>query len=253
SQDQRGPTGFNAWVTGDVSHLGMDNYRGFPDDPSTPVMLAAGVDFRLSRQLIVGGVVSTATPRSRFSTTANFTDDEIAASLYAGYRGGPWWGNAILTYGHLAFGVNRDVPIGITVQHNNGSTDGSDWSLATEGGYKFKDGWLTHGPIIGLTLQRVNVNDFTESGSFTSLSFDDQVRNSAISALGYRATIDWGAWHPFAQVVWNHELANTDRNVTAFLTTVTAPGYSMPAVVLCQEWGPASSGTTVEIGKDNTA
>jgi len=77
-------------------------------------------------------------------------------SLYAGYRGGPWWGNAILTYGHLAFGVNRDVPIGISVQHNNGSTDGSNWSLATEGGYKFRDGWFTHGPIVGLTLQRVS-------------------------------------------------------------------------------------------------
>jgi outer membrane lipase/esterase len=253
SQDQRGPAGFNAWVTGDISHLGMNNYDHFPDDPGTPVMLAAGVDFRLSRQLIVGGVISTSTQRSSFSTTGNFTDDEIAGSLYAGYRGGPWWGNAILTYGHLAFAVNRDVPIGITVQHNNGSTDGSDWSLATEGGYKFRNGWFTHGPIIGLTLQRVNVSDFTESGSFTSLSFGDQVRNSAISALGYRATIDWGAWRPFGQVVWNHELANTDRDVTAFLTTVTAPGYSMPAVVLGRDWGTASIGTTWKVGKNMTA
>src|SRR5262249_53596348 len=52
SQDQRAPTGFNAWVTGDISHLSMDNYNGFPDDPSTPVMLAAGVDYRLWPHII---------------------------------------------------------------------------------------------------------------------------------------------------------------------------------------------------------
>jgi outer membrane lipase/esterase len=140
SQDQRGPTGFNAWVTGDVSHLGMDNYNGFPNDPSTPAALAAGVDYRWSPQIIVGGVISTGTQRSSFSTTGNFTEDEIAASIFAGYRGGPWWGNAIATYGHLDYAVNRTVPLGITFQSNSGSTSGNDWSLAAEGGYKFREG-----------------------------------------------------------------------------------------------------------------
>ena len=73
SLTQRGPTGFNAWVTGDVSHLGMSNYNGFPDDPSTPVSLTAGVDYRLSRQMIVGGVISTGTQRASFSTIGGFT------------------------------------------------------------------------------------------------------------------------------------------------------------------------------------
>ena len=137
SQSQRGPGGFNAWITGDVSHLGMNNYNGFPDDPSTPVSLAAGMDFKSTPQIIVGGVISTGTLRSSFSTTGSFTQDNIAASVYAGYRGGPWWGNVIASYGHLDYDVNRNVPIGITLQLNKGSTSGQDWLLATEGGYKF--------------------------------------------------------------------------------------------------------------------
>jgi outer membrane lipase/esterase len=227
----------------------MDNYNGFPDDPSTPVMLAAGVDYRLWPHIIVGAVISTATPRSSFSTTGNFTDDEIAGSIYAGYRDDRWWGNAIATYGYLNFAVNRDVPVGISVQQNKGTTFGADWGLATEGGYKFRAGWFTHGPVVGITLQRATVDDFTEAGSFTSLAFGTQTRNSAVSALGYRASVDWGAWRPFAQVVWNHELANTDRGVTAYLTTSTlAPGYTMPAVVLGKDWGTASLGTTWKLG-----
>jgi outer membrane lipase/esterase len=253
SLDQRGAAGVNAWVTGDISHLAMNNYEHLPDDPGTPAMLAAGADFRLSPQIIVGGIISTATQRSSFSTMGNFTADEIAGSVYAGYRGDPWWGNAILTYGHLDYAVNRDVPIGITVQSNKGTTSGGDWSLAAEGGYTFRQGWINLGPVVGLTMQRVNVGDFTETGSFTSLAFGDQDRNSLISALGFRATFDWGAWHPFAQVAWNHEFADTNRNVTAYLTTVTAPGYSLPAVILGKDWGTGSVGTSWKMGSNVTA
>jgi outer membrane lipase/esterase len=253
SQDQRGPAGFNVWATGDVSYLSMNNYQGFPNDPSTPATLAAGIDFRVTPKLVVGGAISTSTLRSSFSTTGDFTQDEIAASIYIGFRGGPWWGNAIATYGHLDYGVNRTVPIGITLQFNKGSTSGNNWSLATEGGYKFTQGPLTHGPVVGLTLQRVTVGDFTEAGSFTSLSFGEQIRNSAISTLGYRATLRWGLWQPFAQVAWNHELANTDREVTASLTTVDfAPSYSMPGVLLGRDWGTASVGTTLKLGPGTT-
>jgi outer membrane lipase/esterase len=252
-RQQRGPAGFNVWVTGDVSHLGMNNYNGFPDDPSTPATYAVGADVRLTPHIIVGAIISAGTQHSNFSTAGSFTQDEIAASIYASYRAGPWWGNVIGTYGRLDYDVNRTVPIGITLQFNNASTSGRNWSLATEGGYKFRAGPFTHGPVAGLTLQRVTVDGFTETGGFTSLSFGDQTRDSLISALGYRAALELGAWQPFAQVVWNHELANTDRDVTARLTTITAPGYSMPGVVLGKDWGTVSLGTTWKITSGLTA
>ncbi len=252
SQNNRGRSGFNAWVSGDVSHLQMDNYNGFPGDPSTPATLAAGIDVRVSPQILLGAVVSMGTQRSSFSTTGDFTQDEIAGSLYAAYRGGPWWADVIGTYGHLDYAVNRTVPIGITLQFNNGNTSGHNWSVAAEGGYKFRNGAVTHGPVVGLTAQRISVNGFTETGSFTSLGFGDQTRDSLVSTLGYRASLNWGLWQPFAQLAWNHELADTNRDVTAFLTTIAAPSFSMPAVSLGKDWGTASLGTTLKLSKNVT-
>src|SRR5262249_38276434 len=75
--------------------------------------------------------------------------------------------------------------------------------------------------------------------------FGDQTRNSAVSELGYQASFDAGVFRPFAKAVWNHEWANTDRDVTAFLTTIAAPGYSMPAVIFAKHWGTATVGTTL--------
>ena len=252
-QSARGPLGVNVWATGDTSHLSMDNYWHFPGDPATPLSLLAGLDYRIDRSLIVGGAVSTGTQRSTFSTTGDFTQDEVAVSLYAAYARGALWGDVVGTYGRLDYTVNRNVPIGITLQFNNGRTSGNNWSLATEGGYKFTAGPLTHGPVAGIALQRADVNDFVETGGFTSLGFGSQVRDSMISALGYRATLDLGALRPFAQVVWNHELADTDREVRAWLTTIAAPSYTMPAVDLGKDWGTASLGTTLKLGGGFTA
>jgi outer membrane lipase/esterase len=251
-QAARGPLGFNAWITGDISYLALDNYRGFPDDPATPLSLLAGLDYRIDRTLIVGGAISSGTQRSAFSTVGDFTQDEFTASAYAAFASGPLWGDIVGTYGHLDYNVNRTVPIGITLQFNNARTNGRNWSVATEGGYKFRAGPLTHGPVAGIVLQSVKVGDFVEAANFTSLGFAGQTRDSIISALGYRAMLHWGAFTPFAQLVWNHEFADTDREVRAWLTTVSAPSFTMPAVDLGQDWGTATVGTAVKLGGNVT-
>jgi outer membrane lipase/esterase len=151
---------------------------------------------------------------------------------------------------------------------NHGSTSGSNPSLFLETGYYFFH--PTRIRLLTALEQRrnsryrlqsraraccrnyapacVQVNGFQESdafaalGGFTALAFAAQTRKSAVAELGYKASINIGYWQPFAKLVWNHELdPNTDREVTAFLTTTTiAPGYSLPAVYFGENWGTAS-------------
>jgi outer membrane lipase/esterase len=52
-------------------------------------------------------------------------------------------------------------------------------------------------------------------------------------------------FRPFAKVVWNHELADTDRLMTASLTTTVAPSYSLPAIELGKDWATGTIGTTI--------
>ena len=98
--------------------------------------------------------------------------------------------------------------------------------------------------VAGFILQSVDINLFTESGSFTSLSFADQIRNSEVSVLGYQAGFDWGVWYPFVQIVWDHEFDPLNRVVTASLTTTPIPlSFSIPAVVVGRDWATATVGT----------
>jgi outer membrane lipase/esterase len=251
---QRQPTaGWNGWVNGQLQHLQINNsFAGLPNDPGTPVSGTAGIDYRWQNGWLTGAAVSLGTVSPTFSLGGGYTQNVATASLYAGYRTGSWWGDVIGSAGFLGYTTNRLVPIGITVQPNDGSTNGSDLSLAGEIGYDFHAGFLTNGPVAGFILQQARVNGFTETGSFTSLAFADQIRDSEVSALGYRASTDWGNWHPFAQVVWNHEFDPLNRQVTAMLTTTAAPSYSLPAVVLGRDWATATIGTEVRIARSWT-
>ena len=196
SQANIGPAGFNPWVIGDLAHYGFSNSAGFPGDPSAAYSGSIGVDHNLGGGILVGAALSIGSQSPGFTLGGGFTQRQIAGSLYAGYRVEPWWGDVVGTYGGLDYKIDRAGPIGITTQHNPGNTSGRDVSIAVEGGYDFISGPLMHGPIAGITGQHIDVDGFTETGSFTSLSFAGQTRDSAISALGYRASIDIGNWTP---------------------------------------------------------
>ena len=86
----------------------------------------------------------------------------------------------------------------------------------------------------------------------TALSFAGQTRDSAVTELGYQARLALGSWTPFAKLAWNHELVSPNRLVTATLTTIGAPSYAMPALVLGTDWATLSAGTGMRIGRNTT-
>ncbi|MGX7743825.1 autotransporter outer membrane beta-barrel domain-containing protein [Rhodopseudomonas parapalustris] len=274
----QGPVGtFRGWAAGDVSSLKMTNRNtGFPDDPGTPVATTIGFDYQAMQNWLVGAAFSLSDTKQTFSLGGDYKQSEFTGSVYSAVAAGPVWANAIASAGAAKYDVNRVVPIGITTIANVGRTSGTNYSFALEGGYLFgsRSGataalpvkapaptWaVSHGPVAGILLQRIRVGNFAETdpytattGGFTALAFETQFRNSAISELGYQASMDFGVWQPFGKLVWNHEWADLDRLVTARLTTdVNAPAYSLPAVRLGRDWGTAMLGTRYKIASNVT-
>jgi outer membrane lipase/esterase len=245
-------------------------------------MVTVGADYLWLPDWLVGGAVSVGTTTQNFSLGGNFQQNEYALSGYAAFVGHPIWFDMIASYGGLHDKTDRIVPIGIATISNTGRTNGDDASFAAELGYNFTTGlgtgWasspmptkappaaagfaITHGPVGGILLQRVKIDGFTETdpfaadaaGGFTALSFAGQVRNSAVTELGYQASTTIGIWQPYAKLVWNHELEPYNRLVTASLTTISAPSFSLPAVVLGSDWGTATVGTSVTLRPGMTA
>lgn len=253
SQRRRTP-GFNVWFNGDVSSLKLNNSSpGFPSDPSTPVSGTLGVNYTFASNFLLGGALTVGSQNPSFSSGGGFKEREIAGSVYGALRAGEFWGNAILTYGYLDYDINRVVPIGISFDSNTAKTHGGNVSFAALGGYDFRFGNFTVAPVAGVEVQSVRVNAFAETGAFTNLAFSNIGRESLVSALGARASLNMGVWRPFVQATWNHELNGTrNKTVTASILSTPAPSYSLPIVQFGRDWASATAGTTLELGSGFT-
>ena len=248
SQSHRGPSGFNAWAGGNAMAWSMDNYPRFPNDPDIALTGTAGADYTLAPGLIAGFALSRATLDSSFGKYGSFNADGTSGSLYAAVQRGSLWANAIGTYGRFSFDMDRIVPIGATLYSNTGSAGGDNWSAALQGGYAFSSGAVTHGPVLGFVYQNVNIDGFKETGGCTALEFGSQARESSVGQLGYLVIYDFGKYQPYAEALWNHEFADTGRDVSASLVSGTPQAFSMPAVLLGKDWGEAKAGVKIDVG-----
>ncbi len=260
SGQHRGPTGVNVWIGGGVGALTLRNFSGFPDVAGTPFTGSAGVDYQMPCGLIVGAAFTAGTQTQRFSMGGgHFDQNDQAISLYSAYQAGPVWGNVVASYGWYQDNIARDVTLGLFTDSNSADTTGSSLALALRAGGDIRLGPVATGPVAGLVLQRVRIKGFAETGAsgaqtggngVTALSFGEQIRDSAISQLGWRASIDVGDWRPFVEAKWNHELVDqADRKVKAALTSTTAAPYSMAAAPVRSDWATASAGTSYKISE----
>jgi outer membrane lipase/esterase len=238
--------------------------------------VAAGLDYAFAPGWLIGAAASVGTTKQKFDIGGDFRLNEYSVSGYLSARSGPAWASFIGSYGGLRYDVHRIVPIGITTIDNSGETKGHNTSFAAEIGYDFgtpvasavptrmpvkappaptAEFNITHGPVAGVVVQWINLRGFTETdpfasdslGAFTALSFAGQTRHSIVTELGYRVKMDMGIWQPYAKLVWNHEFASQNRLVTASLTSIDAPSYSLPAVIFGRDWGTGTVGTTVKL------
>ena len=252
SGQHRGPYGINVWANAGANALNIRNAPGLPDDSGTPFTGSVGVDYQAARGLILGAAFTAGTQTQNFSQSAgHFDQNDQAVSLYTAYTYGPVWGNVVASYGLYQDKITRPVPLGLFTDQNTADTTGDSLALALRAGGDITLGPVTTGPVAGLVLQRVRIKGFTESGAsgVTALSYGEQVRDSTVSQLGWRAQVDAGNWRPFAEAKWNHEFASQDRMVKAAITTSPAAPYAVDAAPLTTDWATASLGASYKINE----
>jgi outer membrane lipase/esterase len=249
STEHRGPNGINVWTSAGASTLTVKNAPNFPNVSGPPFGGTVGADYQLPGGVIVGAALTAGGLAQRFSTGGNYSQADEAMSLYAAYRSGPVWGNVIASYGLLQDHIARQVTLGLFTDQNNADTDGHSLALALRGGSDFRFGQVTTGPVVGVVLQQVHLNGFTETGTsgVTALSFGDQTRNSFVSQLGWRGSADLGNWQPFAEAEWNHEWGGRNRTLTASLTSIAAPSYTELAAPVASDWATVLLGVSYKL------
>lgn len=242
-----------AWATLGGGRLKFEQNADFAGAKGNPYGLTIGLDHRVTPDLLVGIAGNATRVDPDFNGGGGFEQQDLALSLYAAWQGGPLRIATVGTLGRSEFDVTRDVHLGPATRSVHGSTGGNNASLAVQGALQLGSGTLSHGPFVGMNLQRLDIDQFNESdGGSAGLGYARQQRTSAIGSLGYQASLDLGAIMPFGRLSVEHEFRSNERSITAFVQSMTAPSFDLPAARLERTWGSATIGAAMKFAPNLT-
>jgi outer membrane lipase/esterase len=230
--DDRAP-GMQVFVTGDYASGDRLSTSG---DGKT---LTVGLENRWGA--VTGGLAIGVTDANadRSGDGVNIDYTATTLSAFAGQRVGAGHVNAVLSGTSLTFNTHRTFD----ALSNPGRTSATLWSAKIGGGYDFRSGNLTHGPVVDLMISKADIDAFDEAG-VSSLSYASQSRDSLRHRIGWQAVwklaTNWGVVSPYARLTHEKEHKAIDNTVatglagTPFSFTVpyggNTDGYGLLAV-----------------------
>lgn len=183
--------------------------------------------------------------------TGNFKQTDTTLGGFVGWYGNGPWVNAQLAYTWLDYNLNREIVLGPAVRSHHGSSNGSNLTAAGSAGWTFSHGKLSHGPVLSLTSQKIDVDGYAESDPTlsTSLAYPNQSFDSLVASAGWQASIALSEHiMPYAKLTWDRELEKPAAE--AFATAQSMPGtlpYAVPGVALDREYGSAQFGVRTDM------
>lgn len=177
---------------------------------------------------------------------------EATVGGFAGWFGeSGGWVNGQVSYTRIDFDIERQVPLGPALRTHSASTDGSNLTLAVQGGWEFSDGALRHGPVLGVTAQRIDVDGFAESdpGLSTSLAYADQSFDSLVGSAGWQVSYAITSHlQPYARFTVDREFE--DAASQAFARSQSIAGslaYAVPGVDYDQRYSTLTFGARTQL------
>ena len=181
----------------------------------------------------------------------SFKQTDTTLGGFVGWYGDGPWANAQLSYTWLDFDIQRDIVLGPAVRSHYGSADGSNLTAAGSAGWTFSHGMLSHGPLVSVVSQRIDVDGFAESDPAlsTSLAYMDQSFDSMVVSAGWQASLALGQnITPYAKLTWDRELEKPAAE--AFAMAQSMPGtqpFAVPGLALDRDYGTAQFGVRTQL------
>jgi len=227
-----GKGGTHVWAAGGLGAQDYDASSRMPSAEGAPYGASVGVDMPAGFGA-VGLALSLGNYSPDFGNGGGFEQRELAFSTYLAARHGAFTANLVGTLGYIDYDTSRSVTIGAAHRNVDGSTHGSNASLAAEVGYGMQSGELQHGPFVGVNLQRVEVKGFKETdtaGHSTELAVGPQERLSAVARLGYQLAWSAGRFTPYGRIAYEHEFGDTEQEIELSMPSVSAASFKLPNV-----------------------
>ncbi|MBY6263352.1 autotransporter domain-containing protein [Azospirillum sp. 412522] len=253
----RKPGTSGAWISGGAGRLTNDRTGdpgagGQAEVRGTPLSVSIGIDKRFTENLLLGVAGTASHYRGSFSTGGDYKQREYVLSGYGVYRLGGAFVNGVGSIGFTDYDLRRGVTINGTDHSTGGNTEGINASIGAEGGYEFMTGGLSHGPVLGLRYQHVEVEGFSEDNSLFGFTYRSQTRNSLVGSVGYQASYDFGGVLPYAKVTLNREFKDDQRNITVESRSISTLAYDVAVAKPDRSYVDLAAGASFKLAESVT-
>ena len=256
------PWGFYASGVGSTGRLGEANSSSGtqPGYAFNTGGIAGGGDYRLNKNLAVGGSVSYLHGHASIYAPGAGTVDNNSARYGAYAAAYNETARASLYIGGASdfFSTQRGIEFGDISRVATASPKGTEFNLDASGSFDFKVrtwGWLlgTFSPFAGLDYTRLMIGSFAETGADTlDLDVAPQTALSLQSSLGLRYSdkVDVGSWMflPYMSAGWRHEFEDQSRPIEAQLAGVSN-AFSVATGSYARDGTLLGAGFTLDWGK----
>jgi uncharacterized protein with beta-barrel porin domain len=246
---------YNAWITG---YGGYSNVSGEPtvgsnDTHSRAAGTAAGFDYRVSAQTVVGFALGGATTRWDVSQGGNGRADVFQAAVYASHQIGAAYISGVVAYGSFWTKTDRTITIPATDTLSAKFTAQSV-SGRVEGGYRLLSVPFGVTPYAAAQVNYFHLPAFTETsangGAFaTSVATKNTavVRTEVGTWFDDTVAIDnYGRLYAFARLAYAHDF-NNDSNVTATFVNLPAASFVVNGAAPASNLGLATLGAELRM------
>jgi uncharacterized protein with beta-barrel porin domain len=185
--------------------------------------LTFGVDYRFEDNMVGGVALSYSESEVDFDRNGGSTDsDGLGLTVYGSYYLDDYYFDAVLGYGQHDYDGSRNIDFsipGFPVTTATSSTEADSLSLSLGAGYSTTINEWNTDYFARLDWLQVDIDGYTESGSFLAMNVGDQDVDSLQVVLGGQVSRSfsqkWGALVPYASLDWRFETDDDVRVVTA--------------------------------------
>ncbi|KQN55456.1 autotransporter domain-containing esterase [Erwinia sp. Leaf53] len=211
--------------------------------------LTVGVDYQLSDNLLVGGLIAGSLDNQRPDDRYRYDARGFQTALFSQLRLGQAWIAGDVHYLSADFAnIQRDITLGQLTRTEKGETSGRLYGTRLTAGYDFAaTDWLTTGPTLQYAWDYGHVRGYSEQGnSSTSMRFGDQNGHSQIGSAGWRIDARAGTINPWAQASWRHQFGDDVYRANGGLKS-TALTFTRVSEKQDKDWAELSAGATMPI------
>lgn len=216
----------SGFVLGTITLDQRPQNAGLPGEHFTTGGVLSGIDYRLTRNLMVGALFNwNYTGGTVDNVGSRQQANSYTPGLFAGYSQRGFYADGLISNTYNSYKLNRNLVLPGSTSVATGEPQANQYDAAALGGYYLKVArGLQLGPAIGAAYTQMTIGSFKETGSLFDLSVSKQHAESLRSLVGLQGRYHFRlGTNPLPVSItfnafWQHEFLNSSRTMSASFT-----------------------------------